>query len=65
MQLEDASAAFSEAQDVVKQLKDALKEKRTAISSAERDLAPVIDEADQLAAEVFLQPFPALIIFRA
>ena len=36
----------------MKQLKDALKEKRAAISSAERDLAPVIDEADQLAAEV-------------
>ncbi len=57
LQLEDASAAFTEAQDIVKQLKDALKEKRAAISSAERDLAPVIDEADQIAAEVTLYPY--------
>lgn len=52
MQLEDARAAYEEAENLVKQLKAALKEKRQVIAAAEKDLAPSIDQADQVAAEV-------------
>lgn len=54
LQFKDSQAAYSEAEELVKQLKDALREKRQAIAAAEKDLAPVIDEADQVAAEVNL-----------
>ena len=52
--MEDAAEAKQEAEGLVQQLQEALQAKRKAIANIEKDIAPIVQEAQGVEAEVSL-----------